>query len=503
MRKILTCFVLLTVLLAAGTTSTAQSTSAGKSFYVDYDIWKLLNYPSVYINCGNDNSFNTGNQLTLEVWARAYIFGENRKIMGKMTNALNNGYVLGFENLNIYSEIFNPNNQQVPHAGTGPLPLDSAWVHLVTTYDASGQMVNYLNGENVGEITVFPQTPIAANTEPFIIGLAPWDLYSYEYVGNLDEVRVWNVARTQTQIREDMFRPLTGMETGLVAYYNFDRDVDSVIHDKAPNHLNGLLHNSASSCFWYAPSYAPVGDSVLRLHHDLQASWYGKNPDQYTYAITTNGLSMITSIGAKEFEKYVVFGHNNATGTSTQGAPAGAPAGFERLARVWYVNKGGSVPSQLVFNLTDAAAGGAMLTSGAADSLYTLLVRNDSTGTFTPLARATQVMGATVLVSGIDVQDQYYTLAYSPVPFAGVDESAAINAPQGIRVFPNPVQETLFVELHEEAEVTLCEVSGRIVCSRHQVGGTVSIPVAHLRRGVYVLSVKTGRGIETQKINVQ
>jgi len=43
-----------------------------------------------------------------------------------------------------------------------------------------------------------------------------------QFTGQLNEVRVWNQQRTAEQIREDMYRELTGAETGLVGYWTFD-----------------------------------------------------------------------------------------------------------------------------------------------------------------------------------------------------------------------------------------------------------------------------------------
>jgi len=41
--------------------------------------------------------------------------------------------------------------------------------------------------------------------------------------GQIDEFRVWNVARTQTQIQSNLHKTLVGNEANLVAYYNFDQ----------------------------------------------------------------------------------------------------------------------------------------------------------------------------------------------------------------------------------------------------------------------------------------
>lgn len=501
--KIVNKIIFIAILSITGHSGFSQITSAGKSFYVDYAQWCTLGYPGIYINCGNDNAFNPGTQLTMEVWARAYTFGENRKIMGKLDNQFNNGYVLGFENLDVYSEIFNPDHQEIPRTGPGSMPQDSAWIHIATTYDANGKMTNYINGVNIGEIDVFPQTAIVSNTSPFIIGLAPWDILSYEFTGNLDEIRVWNVAKTTQEIKDGMFHQLKGNETGLIAYYNFDEDVDSIVHDNGLNHLNGILHNSTSTCFSWADSYAPVGDSIMAEQYDINASWYGKNADQYTYAITQNGLSLITSIGEKEFSKYIVFGHNNETGVTALDAPANAPPDFKRLSRVWYVNKGGEFGSQVVFNLLDAASGATMLTSGGADSLYTLLVRDDISGVFQPLMCASQVMGNTILFNNVNLENKYYTLCYTSEKLIGTGINDDIEIKYFAKIFPNPAHNNLFLELPEKAEISISDLSGRLLKNYFEEKGINKIDISEFSKGIYVLGIQYKSQIEKRKISIQ
>jgi hypothetical protein len=59
-----------------------------------------------------------------------------------------------------------------------------------------------------------------------------------ELQGQMDEVRVWNYARTREQIRDNLFTTLTGKETGLVGYWNFD---DGNANDLAPGQHHGTL----------------------------------------------------------------------------------------------------------------------------------------------------------------------------------------------------------------------------------------------------------------------
>ena len=65
--------------------------------------------------------------------------------------------------------------------------------------------------------------------------------------GQIDEVRIWNDARTAGEIKDNYTRQLTGNETDLNAYYRFDDDAtQTTIKDLSPNANDGTLTNGAS-----------------------------------------------------------------------------------------------------------------------------------------------------------------------------------------------------------------------------------------------------------------
>ena len=53
-------------------------------------------------------------------------------------------------------------------------------------------------------------------------------LFVDEMDGVIDEVRIWNVARTATEIGTVRCTPLDGTEPGLIAYLPFDADLDDL-----------------------------------------------------------------------------------------------------------------------------------------------------------------------------------------------------------------------------------------------------------------------------------
>ena len=98
----------------------------------------------------------------------------------------------------------------------------------------------YINGELVIQESL--TGTIAVNDVPLSIGANNIGHREF-FDGLLDEVRIWNVARTQEQIQSAMNTTLTGSEEGLVAYWNFD---DGTADDLSQYGNNGTLQGDAT-----------------------------------------------------------------------------------------------------------------------------------------------------------------------------------------------------------------------------------------------------------------
>lgn len=499
MRRYFT-FLIAFVLLVG---SLSSQTSAGKCWYIDYELWNI-NTPALHILCGNDASYNVGEELTLEMWIRAYTFGENRKVVGKIDSdgsAFNNGYVMGFQNLNVYTELWNPTLQQIPYASAGPIPQDSAFVHLVTTYSANtGKLIDYVNGEVAGETQVFPPNPIEPNDAEFLIGAAPWGPTSFQFYGALDEVRVWDVARSQAEIHEFMHKELKGDEEGLVAYYNFNDAHDSIVPDAGPNGNNGVLQNPDDDCWWWADSYVPVGDEKMYALMDLAAAWCGKPGEEFYQAVTENGFSAITDIQALEFDKYLVFAHNDGNGTTTDHAPLYAPDVFMMTAREWYVNAGGNVTGDIFVNLEHASGSGSTLMYGQAENLYVLLYRTDTSLNYTALKHADQVYGENLIFNDNQLEDGYYCVMFSTTPMSiGIEEETFEN----LSISPNPANGFLLVKNAGETILTIKDISGREDLKTNISSNYQTVNIQSLRSGLYFATFAKDQNSITHKIFIQ
>ncbi|HEY0466600.1 MAG TPA: LamG domain-containing protein, partial [Polyangiaceae bacterium] len=95
------------------------------------------------------------------------------------------------------------------------------WVHVAMVWDATN-LLTYVNGAlKITTVSSDLQvTALATAQSTVIIGCNPSNKNCFN--GNFAEFRVWNVARTATEIQSAYKKSLAGNEAGLVGYWKFD-----------------------------------------------------------------------------------------------------------------------------------------------------------------------------------------------------------------------------------------------------------------------------------------
>jgi hypothetical protein len=135
---------------------------------------------------------------------------------------------------------------------TPPASVDN-WIHIAATYDSVEGTANiYLNGTPfLTTNTDAGGSPISGlirdSSEDLILGAVLANAYRQaEFTfGLMDEVRIWNYARTSSQITNDFNILISPEENGLIGYYNFDEDLGSqYVNDLSSYGNNGFLEGA-------------------------------------------------------------------------------------------------------------------------------------------------------------------------------------------------------------------------------------------------------------------
>jgi hypothetical protein len=130
------------------------------------------------------------------------------------------------------------------------------WHHIATTFDGTNYKL-FLDGELINNSTAFqgltPPGPVTLIGSNLVDKLNPW-------IGKVDEVRIWNVARTEEQIKANMDKTLTDNETDLIAYYPMAVNNNySMIIDNSSNANHAKINNAEiRSRFFLTIHLAPM-----------------------------------------------------------------------------------------------------------------------------------------------------------------------------------------------------------------------------------------------------
>ena len=123
---------------------------------------------------------------------------------------------------------------------TGYQTIESnRWYHVAFVNDGQSRRI-YLNG--LLDVEANDAGALKDDVQQLWIGNDPAPPNRH-FNCLVDEVRVWNVARSEEEIRNNINQHLTGAEDGLVGYWNFDQ---GVAMDASGNDNHGALHGDAS-----------------------------------------------------------------------------------------------------------------------------------------------------------------------------------------------------------------------------------------------------------------
>lgn len=238
-----------------------------------------------FVSLGNPTAlgFSKSSPITIEAWIKATSGATaDEQIVSKIDNTFT-GYGLQIGNINgrngkiefYLIGNFGSNNALWIRSNYSTDIKDNTWHHIAATYDGSNTLNNihiYIDGVDYGSTSLSTASISADITNTGNCNIGSYDASgspSEYFLGELDDIRIWGVSRTCSEIKSTMNHELVGNETNLVAYYQFNQGVPNAnnsgittLNDLTTNALNGTLNNFAltgSTSNWAAPGSGVSG----------------------------------------------------------------------------------------------------------------------------------------------------------------------------------------------------------------------------------------------------
>jgi hypothetical protein len=181
-----------------------------------------------YVSIPGGGGLNNQQTGTIEMWVRwsgAQIAdgqGGFGPIMARQSDGFFSNQILSLDNANptIAHIRWKPYSAAGTVITTTKTVGDGTWIHVAVTY-SSGSHKLYINGALEGTSTA---SGTMANNASIPLTFGAWIISGVPKVfkGDMDEVRIWSVIRSASEIMARMKETLVGNEANLLAYYKFD-----------------------------------------------------------------------------------------------------------------------------------------------------------------------------------------------------------------------------------------------------------------------------------------
>lgn len=467
----------------------------------------------------------TGTALTIEAWIyptswRTNVFEGGIVVKEQNTQA---GYMFRAGQVGRLNFAFGP-------GGTGATWKElttvanaltlNVWQHVAVTYDGAKVRL-YKNGVRIDSASYTGS--IGANANSCVIG--GWYTTGRNFPGKIDEVRLWNVVRTQAQILSAMNGEFCSAPTGMQAYYKFNQGAAggtntglTTLTDVTGNSngtLQGFALSGATSNWSTGAALTPGTGGSGTLTTTACDSYTSSSGNTYTasgtYVDTVTSalgcdsiLTLNLTVNANSSSTFAATGCNDYT------SPSGKHTWTSSGTYNDVIPNAIGCDSNMTINLTiktidiNVLVNNASLTSWASAAVYQWLDCNNNYAaipgataqTFFPTASGSYA----VEVSKNGCTD---TTACYTINGIGLEEFVGQN---GVAMFPNPAKD--FTTLHfkqtfSTIDICISNAVGQKLKEQNFVNTNTAELALDLPKGVYLLNIKADGKLFTQKLIVE
>lgn len=201
---------------------------------------------------------------------------------------------------------------------TGRVPVANTWTHIAMTRSGTS-LIFYING-----VSVYTQTlpsAVASNLTgyPFRVGYAGYG--STHFDGQIDEVKLWNSARTEAEINSTMHAVPSLTDSTLLAYYDFNTGYGSKVVN---------LKVGAAETSHLTTTNSPTWDDVKTL-----STSGSQNTITFSRSYINSAGGWRTLAGSSQIEYLVVGGGGGGGNGYDNGGGGGGGGGMVLSGSTW------------------------------------------------------------------------------------------------------------------------------------------------------------------------
>ncbi len=261
----------------------------------------------------------------------------------------------------------------LPAAPTTGLTLGTVapgtWHHVALRYNETGTglLEGFLDGVKAAPQAIGDRVTPMESTEGkgiyYGLGLADTTHLGSgaAFSGKMDEVRIWNVARSDAQITNNWNKPIDPASANLVAYYQFEDGTGTTADDSSANGLQVSFHGTPPT---WSVSGAMTAPSALvyevQVGSTLVLALNGYDPD-HTGVLTASKTGNVTGSGATltQYDNSAISGSGTVLVTDSDRRVKVTGTGAGTIQFNYLVNNGIADSGTLQITVNVVAANGA------------------------------------------------------------------------------------------------------------------------------------------------
>jgi len=188
--------------------------------------------------------------FTIEAWVYPYSFGSDpnfglARIFDKYSLSifLSNQFPLYMDHSLVVQMVHSDGTTSTSTTSENSISLDQ-WQHIAVSYDGISEVKMFIDSlQLMSHQPVNPIGDLSSNeASDIIIGNVAENTKGFD--GMIDDVRVWNVSKDQSEIQENMNLQLMGTEENLVHYWRFSEGSGDYVFDETDLAM-GIINGAA------------------------------------------------------------------------------------------------------------------------------------------------------------------------------------------------------------------------------------------------------------------